>query len=277
MKGKFEAAAIRGVGIGLRAEHYDHIVENRPDVPWFEALTDNYLSSAGRHLRYLERIREDYPVTLHSVGMSLGSTDAFNMDYLSRIKQLAERLQPAFVSDHLAWTSVEGKYLNDLMPFPYTEETLIHMAERIRRVQDYFGRRILVENPSNCLSFRFSTMSEAEFIREVATQADCYLLVDVNNVYVSAMNSGFNALEFLGALPAERVKQFHLAGYEDRSDYLFDTHGYPVHDPVWRLYETALERFGPVPTLIEWDTDIPVFEVLMAEAHKAEECLREVE
>ncbi len=267
---------IKGVGIGLRSSHYQDILTHKPAVPWFEVLSDNYLSPGGMPLYYLERIRQYYPVNLHGVGMSLGSTDPLNLDYLLRLKRLAQRIKPAYISDHLAWISVNGYYLNDLMPLPYTKEVIEHLARRILQVQEFLGRQILLENPSLYLTFTESTMSEWEFIQELLEKADCYLLLDLNNVYVSATNQGFNPFDYLNALPANRVKEIHLAGYEEREDYLFDTHGYPVHNPVWQLYQGALERFGAVPTLIEWDTDIPDFEVLMVEASKAQQQLAKV-
>jgi len=268
--------AIKGVGIGLRSPHYQDILTNKPAVPWFEVLSDNYLNPGGMPLYYLEQIRQDYPVNLHGVGMSLGSTDPLNLDYLLRLKRLAQRIEPAYISDHLAWISVNGCYLNDLMPLPYTEEVMEHLAKRILQVQEFLGRQILLENPSLYLTFTESTMSEWAFIQGLLEKADCYLLLDINNVYVSATNQGFDSFDYLNALPANRIKEIHLAGYEEREDYLFDTHGYPVHNPVWKLYQGALERFGAVPTLIEWDTDIPDFEVLMAEASKAQQQLAKV-
>ena len=262
---------IKGVGIGLRSPHYQDILTHQPAVPWFEVLSDNYLSPGGMPLYYLEQIRHNYPVTLHGVGMSLGSTDPLNLDYLLRLKRLAQRIEPAYISDHLAWISINGYYLNELLPLPYTEQVMEHLAQRILQVQEFLGRQILIENPSLYLSFTDSTMPEWEFIQGLLEQADCYLLLDLNNVYVSATNQGFDPFDYLSALPTNRVKEIHLAGYEEREDYLFDTHGHPVHNPVWQLYQGALERFGAVPTLIEWDTDIPDFEVLMAEASKAQQ------
>lgn len=274
MIAQLPSLSIQGAGIGLRSPHYQDILNQKPAVPWFEVLSDNYLSSGGLPLYYLERVRQDYPVTLHGVGMSLGSTDPLNLQYLARLKRLAERVEPAHISDHLASISVGGHYLNDLVPLLYTEKESDRLAERILQAQDFLGCRILIENPSPYITFTDSTMTEWEFIREVVEKADCYLLLDVNNVYVSAKNHGFDPLQYLDAIPPNRVKEIHLAGYEEKEDYLFDTHGYPVHPPVWELYREAIARFGPVPTLIEWDTDIPAFEVLVAEANKAEEILQ---
>jgi hypothetical protein len=260
---------IQGAGIGLRPLHLDKILEERPDVAWFEVLADNYLGAGSAPQRRVERIRRDHPVTLHSVGLSLGSTDPLDARYLRRIKDLIERFDPAWYSDHLCWISVDGDYVHDLLPLPYTEEAARHVAGRIRQVQDVLGRRILVENVSSYLAYEASVLKEWEFLRLVAEEADCDLLLDVNNVYVSARNHGFDPRRYLAAIPPERVRELHLAGYDDRGTHLLDTHGSPVHAPVWGLYEAALARFGPVPTLLEWDTDIPGLEVLQAEAAKA--------
>jgi uncharacterized protein (UPF0276 family) len=265
----YQKKAIQGIGIGLRSPHYSYILENKPDISWFEVLADNYLISGGLPLYYLDKIRQDYPVTLHGVGMSLGSTDALNFTYLTRLKSLVEKIKPAYVSDHLAWISVNNHYLNDLIPLPYTEETRQHLAQRIIQVQEFLGQRILIENPSAYISFTHSTMTEWEFLQGLLKEADCYLLLDVNNVYVSAINQNFDPLNYLEQIPKNRVKEIHLAGYQEKENYLFDTHGYPVHEPVWELYKVALQNFGSIPTLIEWDTDIPEFEVLMAEANQA--------
>lgn len=263
------ATSIDKVGIGLRAQHYSYILENLPDIDWLEILSDNYFMSGGLPLYYLDKIREHYPVTLHGVGMSLGSIDPLNIDYLTRLKILIDRVEPIYVSDHLSWISVNNHYFNDLIPLPYNEESMTHLVLRITQAQEFLGRQILIENPSAYISFTNSTMTEGEFLQSLLTQADCYLLLDVNNLYVSAVNFNFDPIEYLQQLPKDRVKQIHLAGYEEKEDYLFDTHGYPVHPPVWELYKIALQTLGIVPTLIEWDTDIPEFEVLMAEANKA--------
>lgn len=260
---------ISEVGIGLRSLHYEYIINNKPDISWLEVLSDNYLMPGGLPLFYLEKIRQDYPVTLHGVGMSLGSSDALNFDYLTRLKSLINKIQPTFVSDHLSWISVNNHYLNDLIPLPYTDEIKTHLVEKISQVQEFLGQRILIENPSSYISFNHSTMTEAEFIKDLLNEADCYFLLDVNNLYVSAINQNFDAINYLNQIPINRVKQIHLAGYEDKQNYLFDTHGYPIHKPVWDLYEITLKRFGLIPTLIEWDTNIPDFEVLMKEANKA--------
>ncbi len=279
---RLHTGVVKGAGIGLRTKHYQdvlvredaqmqEVVENRPAVAWFEVLTDNYLGTGGLPRYHLRLVRENYPVTFHGVGMSLGSTDPLDRAYLARLKTLIADIEPAWVSDHLAWVSVGGRYLHDLMPFPYTREALDLFTKRIIEVQEFLGRRILVENPSSYLSFNNCEMSEWEFVAALAEQADCELLIDVNNVYVSAANNGFDPVEYLRAIPAERVTEIHLAGYENTGRYLYDTHGYRVRTPVWRLYRTALDLFGPRPTLIEWDNDIPDFGVLLEEAAKAQD------
>ena len=262
---------LHGVGLGLRSQHYAPILSTTPAIPWFEALSDNYLGG-GLPLWHLTAIRERYPLTLHGVGLSIGSADALNWAYLHRLKALADRIEPVYVSDHLAWVSSGGHYFNDLAPLPYTDSVLTYVADRIQQVQEFLGRRILIENLSPYLQFAGNDLSEWQFLAALAEKADCDLLLDVNNMYVNAMNHGFDPMEYLAAISIDRVKEIHLAGYEQQGSFLFDTHGKPVQPGVWALYERALERFGPVPTLIEWDTDIPSFDVLQAEAHKAEQC-----
>jgi uncharacterized protein (UPF0276 family) len=274
MDNAFIKTDISGAGLGLRSSHYQEIFETRPDVPWFELLSDNYMAAGGLPIQRAEQIRQNYPVTLHGVGMSLGSADPLNFEYLKRLKNLAEHLQPTYVSDHIAWVSVAGQYTHDLLPLPYTQDMLQHLNDRIQQVQDFLGRTILIENPSSYLTFTSSDMSESDFIKQLCLSSGCELLLDVNNVYVSAQNHGFDAAGYLAALPADKVKEIHLAGYEEMSGYLFDTHGYQVREPVWQLYKAALERFGNVPTLIEWDTDVPEFSTLLSEAKKAEQLMR---
>lgn len=263
------APSIQGAGIGLRSSHYQAILTTQPDIPWFEALSDNYMGDGGQPLDYLEQIRQLYPITFHGVGMSLGSTDPINEQYLKRLKKLIQRFQPTYVSDHLCWASFDGIHGNELFPMPYTEEAVKHLSERIQRVQDYLGQRILVENVSSYLSFRVDAIAEVEFLSEVAKKADCDILCDVNNIYVSAINHHFDPYDYLAALPKARVREMHLAGFEDQGTHLLDTHGARVHQPVWDLYAAALNYFGPVPTLIEWDTDIPDFCILQEEQAKA--------
>jgi uncharacterized protein len=258
-----------GFGVGLRAEHYGHILTARPPADWFEAITENYLDTGGRPLHILEQVRRDYPLALHGVALSIGSTDPLDDQYLTRLRALIERVEPALVTDHLCWTSVAGRPLYDLLPLPYTEESLWHVVERVRRVQDVLGRRIALENPSTYVAFRHSTMREWEFLAALAVEADCGLLIDVNNIYVSARNLGFEPHRYIDAIPPGRVAQMHLAGFTDMGSYLFDTHSAPVHEDVWALYRRAVARFGAGATLIEWDADIPSFERVHAEAERA--------
>lgn len=271
----FEQAVISGAGIGLRSQHYQEILADKPEVNWFEALSENYFGDGGLPLYHLEKVREHYPITLHGVGMSLGSTSPVDHHYLAKLKRLIDRFEPAYVSDHLAWVSVDGHFVHDLVPFPYTEEALKNFVQNVMQAQDYLGRSLLIENPASYLGFNCADMTEWDFLQEVVARTECDLLIDVNNIYVSAVNHGFDALEYIKALPPERIKEIHLAGYEDHKEYLFDTHGYRVHPPVWELYRSALNYFGPVPTLIEWDTDIPGFNVLMEEASIAGKLIRE--
>ncbi|HEX4984452.1 MAG TPA: DUF692 domain-containing protein [Burkholderiales bacterium] len=258
-----------GFGLGLRTDHYEAILGSRPAVDWFEALTENYLVPGGRPLHYLDRIRADYPVVLHGVSLSIGSTDALDRDYLAALKRLAARVEPAWISDHLCWTGVAGRNLHDLFPIPYTEEAAEHVAARVREVQDFLGRRILLENVSSYVAFRASEMSEWDFLSEVARRADCDILLDVNNVYVSAFNHGFDARAFLDGIPAPRVRQIHLAGHSHCGTHIIDTHDADIVDPVWELYAHAVRRFGRVATMIERDDHIPPLEDLVAELDRA--------
>jgi uncharacterized protein (UPF0276 family) len=246
-----------GFGLGLRVDHYETILNERPAVDWFEALTENYLVPGGKPLYHLTRIREHYPMVMHGVSMSIGSTQPLDRTYLAEVKALAQRIEPAWISDHLCWTGVAGKNLHDLMPLPYTDEALKHVAHRVRTVQDILGRRILLENVSSYVTFRDSRLSEWDFLRAVAEEADCLILLDVNNIYVSSINHEFDPREYLAAIPVERVQQIHLAGHQNHGDYLIDTHDHPVPDPVWALYADAVRRFGRVSTMIERDANIP--------------------
>lgn len=261
--------AALGIGIGLRTRHFGELLERRARVDWFEAISENFMMDGGRPLHVLERVRRDYPVVLHGVSLSIGTTDPLDRTYLAKLRALAARFEPTWVSDHLCWTGVRGHNLHDLLPLPWTEEVLEHVAERVGRVQDALGRRLVLENVSSYLSFSDSTLSEWEFLAALAERADCGILLDVNNVHVSATNLGFDPVAYLEALPPERLGQIHLAGFTDMGTYLFDTHSAPVSDEVWRLYARAVRRFGAVPTLVEWDADIPPFERLHAEAEKA--------
>lgn len=258
-----------GFGLGLRKQHYEYVLEHRPKVDWFEIISENYMVPGGRPLHMLDRVRAEYPLVMHGVSLSIGSSDPLDLDYLAGLKQLAERVEPAWISDHLCWTGVGGHNVHDLLPLPYTEEALRHVAERILRVQDFLGRRIAIENVSSYMSFRHSAMLEWEFLAAVAEAADCGVLFDVNNVYVSAFNHGFEALRYVEAIPPARVWQFHLAGHSDRGSFLLDTHDHPVKAEVWALYAETCRRFGRVSTLIERDDNIPELPELLAEAEQA--------
>ena len=262
-----------GFGLGLRTEHYHPILDSKFSeslkVDWFEVLSENYMVPGGKPLYFLDKIRENYPVVMHGVSLSIGSTTPLDADYLRDLRKLADRIQPAWVSDHLCWTGVHGQNMHDLLPLPYTEETAKHVAERVGIVQDYLGRRILLENVSSYASYIDSTMTEWEFITEVAEQADCLLLLDVNNIYVSSYNHQFNAKAFIDGVPASRIQQIHLAGHHNHGDYIIDTHDAPVIDPVWDLYEYAISRFGAVSTMIERDDHIPELAVLVEELQTA--------
>lgn len=262
-------APISGFGVGLRAEHYQDVLSGPRRTDWFEAISENYIDSEGQPLHYLERIRRDYPLALHGVALSIGSTDPLDHDYLTRLRRLIERTEPALVTDHLCWTAVDGRSFHDLLPLPYTEEALDHVIQRVARVQDYLGQRIALENPSSYVAFRDSVVAEWEFLAAVAVGADCGILLDVNNVYVSSRNLGFDPARYIESIPRDRVMQLHLAGFTDMGGYLFDTHSAPVHPEVWSLYRQAVRRFGTVPTLIEWDAEIPSFDRLCAEAQQA--------
>jgi uncharacterized protein (UPF0276 family) len=269
-----EARPFLGFGLGLRKEHYEAILKEPPQVDWFEILTENYLVDGGKPLHYLDRIRADYPLVMHGVSLSIGGTDPLNADYLNRVKALAQRIEPAWISDHLCWTGVDGLNLHDLLPLPYTEEALKHVVRRVGQVQECLGRRILLENVSSYVSYANTEMSEGEFLATVAEAADCLILLDLNNIRVSAHNHGFDPNDYLAHIPGERVWQFHLAGHLDRGDLLIDTHDRAIIDDVWTLYERAAARFGPVSAMIERDDDIPPLAVLVEELDRAR-CLGE--
>ncbi|TAM44535.1 MAG: DUF692 domain-containing protein [Gammaproteobacteria bacterium] len=267
-------------GIGLRAPHYRDVTETPPDVGWLEVHSENYFGDGGAPLHYLERARVHYPVSLHGVGLSLGSADPLNREHLRKLQQLIARIEPGLVSDHLSWSSIDGRYLNDLLPLPYTEEALDHIVARIVETQEFLGRRILVENPSSYLRYRHSTIPEWEFLTAAAERADCDILLDVNNVYVSACNHGFDPRVYLRAIPADRVQEIHLAGHtvkhHEDGDILIDTHNTRVCDVVWELYRETVARLGLRPTLIEWDSDLPALAVLVEEAAMADRILERV-
>ena len=265
-----------GIGVGLRTVHYGHIVESWPAVDWFEILSENYMNTAGRPLYFLDQIAERYPIVMHGVSLSIGSTDELDWDYLRELKALRERVGARWVSDHLCWTGVMGKNSHDLLPMPFTEEALRHTAKRIRAVQDFLGMPLVLENPSSYAEFAESTTDEATFIAELLRESDARLLLDVNNVYVSAFNHGFEASDYLKRLPLDRVVQFHVAGHTHHGTHIIDSHTGPVIDAVWQLLADAMRLGASAPVLLEWDADIPEFEQVHAEALRAKEVLKRV-
>lgn len=261
-------------GIGLRGQHHLRVLSESPPIAWFEAHTENYFADGGAHVEALARIRASYPLSLHGVGLSLGSADPLNMLHLERVRRALNRFEPALLSEHLSWSSIDGRFANDLLPLPYTDEALRHVSARIGQAQDFLGRQILIENVSSYLQYDCSRMPEWEFLAGVAAESGCGILLDLNNIYVAARNGGFEPLRYLNAIDPRCVQEIHLAGHScltfEGQTLLIDTHGTQVCDAVWDLYRAALRRFGDIPTLIEWDTDIPALEVLMAEAAKAD-------
>jgi len=265
-----------GFGLGLRPEHYDDILTGDPNVDWFEVISENYMIPGGKPLRILDEIRERYPVVMHGVSLSIASTAPLDLDYLTELKTLAGRVNPKWISDHLCWTGVHGVNLHDLLPIPYTQEALDHVVDRVKRVQDFLGRRLTLENVSSYVTFAQSEMSEWEFVSELATRADCWLLFDVNNVYVSAHNHGFSTRDFLHGVPRERIVQFHLAGHSHEGDHIVDTHDHPVCDEVWDFYRETVSHFGPVSTMIERDDNIPPLAEVVAELDVARKIAQDV-
>lgn len=264
------SSSISGAGIGLRNTHIEEILLTQPNVPWFEVLADNHTARGGLIPAQLAAIRQQYPLTFHCVGMSLAGTDPLDVDYLNTIKRMVDEIEPAWVSDHLCFTRFGQYHSHDLLPIPYTTETLKHVSERIDQVQNVLGQRILIENVSSYLEFEQSDLTEAQFIAELLNITDCRLLLDLNNVYVSAQNHNFSCLDYLNVLPLDLVQEIHLAGFDDRGDYLLDAHNNKVSDPVWSLYKHIIAKIPGVATLIEWDNDLPEFSVLLDEAKKAE-------
>ena len=264
-----------GVGLGLRTAHYSHILSERPKVDWFEIISENFLETEGRPLEVLDQIAEHYPIVMHGVSLSIGSTDPLDRGYLKQLRALRDRVEARWVSDHLCWTGVRGKNAHDLLPMPYTKATLAHVVGRVKAVQDFLGAPLVLENPSTYLEFAGSTMTEAEFLGAVAEEADCGILLDVNNVFVSSSNHGHDPRAYVAALPLDRVVQFHVAGHTDLGTHILDTHIGPVRDPVWRLFGEAHRLIGGASTLLEWDAEIPSFEVTHQEALRALEFTRE--
>ena len=258
-----------GYGLGLRPVHYQAILQDKPAVDWFEIITEDYLDIGGRPWYYLNQIKEQYPIVMHGVSLSIGSTDPLNYDYLKQVKALANRVDAAWVSDHVCWTGVNGLNMHDLLPLPYTEEALKHLIPRINTVQDFLERPLVLENASTYITYKQSNISEWEFLTAMTDAADCYLLLDINNIYVNSFNHGFNPLDYLNGIPAHRVKQFHLAGHKKFKTHIIDTHDKPIIKKVWDLYAAALQRFGKVSTLIERDDNIPPLNELITELEHA--------
>lgn len=270
---------LRLTGVGLRPPHYTDFIDAKPAVAWVEVHSENYLQPSGNALNNLEKIRKNYPVSMHGVGLSLGSADELNWQYLHRLKELVTRIDPCLISDHLSWSSIDGQYLHDLLPLPYNEETLAHLVTRIKQVQDYLQRQLLIENISSYVSFDESAIPEYEFINEVATQSGCGILLDVNNVYVSSRNLGFDASHYISKINASLVQEIHLAGFTvstiDGRDVLIDSHNRAVVPAVWELYRETIKMIGRKPTIIEWDDNIPSIDTLFTEAQRAENIMRE--
>lgn len=262
------SAALSGFGLGLRPEHYHDFITQKQPLDWLEILSDNYLVAGGKPLFYLEQIRQDYPLVMHGVAMNIGSLDPLDFDYLSAIKRLAKRIEPVLISDHLCWTGVHNQYLHDLLPLPYTDETIRHVANRIMQIQDFLGRRLVIENLSSYIQSD-TDMSEWAFVSAVCQQADCDLLLDINNIFVSSHNHGFDPLDYLYGIPATRVRQIHLAGHSQHDNYLIDTHDQPVCDAVWQLYQQVIHHLGFIPTMIERDGNIPPLSELLIEINRA--------
>jgi uncharacterized protein (UPF0276 family) len=258
-----------GVGIGLRTVHYGEILSAWPKIDWFEVLSENYLETGGRPLYVLDQIAERYPVVLHGVSMGIGNTDPLNHDYLQKLKALARRVGARWISDHLCWTGIAGRNVHDLLPMPYTEEALAHTIGRVKAVSEILEQPLILENPSSYVEFASSTLTEWEFLARLAKEADTGLLLDVNNVYVSSFNHGFDPNVYIDAIPAERVVQYHVAGHTNKGTHIIDTHSDHAVDEVWELYRRTYKRTGPTSTLYEWDEDIPDLEVVLAEARKA--------
>ena len=265
-----------GLGVGLRSKHYQHILETNPEVDWFEIISENYMDSQGRPRYVLDQIAERYPIVMHGVSMSIGSSDPLNFDYLTRLKKLATEINALWVSDHICWTGVAGRNTHDLLPIPYNDESLRHLVERVNIVQDFLERPLILENPSSYVTFTDSTLNEWEFVNRLVEETNCGLLLDVNNVYVSSVNHDFSPEEYLKQVPHQNVVQFHLAGHTNCGTHLIDTHDGEVIPPVWELYRQAHQLTGGVSTLLEWDAQIPEFPVLHQEVLKAKNFMNQV-
>ncbi len=265
-----------GFGLGLRTQHFADVLETRPNVDWFEVISENFMVAGGKPKYFLHAIREHYPMVMHGVSMSIGSTDPLDIEYLTKLKKLANEIQPQWISDHLCWTGLEGINSHDLLPMPYTEEAIQHIVERVQQVQDFLGRPFLLENVSSYISYTESEMSEWDFYSEVVKRSGCLMLLDINNIYVSSRNHHFNAEDYLNSIDPKYVRQFHLAGHSDFTDYVIDTHDHDIPDPVWELYQKACRRFGPISTMIERDDNIPPLNDLLLELEKAKSIAQDV-
>lgn len=265
-----------GYGLGLRPDYYEEILTQKPQIDWFEIITENYLIPGGKPLYYLDNIREYYPIVMHGVSMSIGSTDPLDFDYLKKLKALIHRIEPEWVSDHLCWTGIHGINTHDLLPLPYNQQSLKHIVSRIVQVQEFLGQPILIENPSSYVGFKQSDMTEWEFIVQMVKQSGCYILLDVNNVYVSSVNHQFNPMDFINAMPTDRVAQIHLAGHSNHGHYIIDTHDAPVIDNVWNLYSETIRILGEVSTMIERDDNMPPFSELIREINQAKRIAKSV-
>lgn len=258
-----------GFGLGLRSQHYQSVLDKAPKVDWFEIISENYMVAGGKPRYFLEKIRASYPIVMHGVSMSIGSTDPLNIGYLKQLKQLSTQVQPEWMSDHLCFTTVGGINSHDLLPMPYTEESLLHLTQRIHQVQDYLGREMVFENVSSYITYQHDEMQEWEFLAELAQQSGCKFLLDINNIYVSARNHNFDPMDYLNAIDPKWVQQIHLAGHSDFGTHIIDTHDHPVPDPVWQLYAEYIRKCGPVSTMIERDDNIPELSVLVSELEQA--------
>lgn len=272
-------SSLRLTGIGLRTPHYTEFIERRPEVAWVEVHAENYFGEGGKSLRVLEKLRHDYPISLHGVGLSLGSADELNWQHLKKLKDLITRIEPCLVSDHLSWSAIDGQYMHDLLPIPYTEEALANVVSRVQQAQTYLNRQILIENISSYIQYKSSTMPEYTFLKEVATQTGCGILLDVNNIYVSTTNLDEDPNAYLSAIPANLVQEIHLAGFTttiiNNKEVLIDSHNRAIVPAVWDLYRKTINLLGPKPTIIEWDKDIPPLETLCLEAYRAEKIIRD--
>ncbi len=267
---------ISGVGIGLRSQHTHEILTTLPDIDWLELLADNHLADGGQSVDQLDAIAQHYPLTLHCVGMSLASVEPLDLAYCQRIKRLAKRVNASWISEHLCFSAALGVYSHDLLPIPYNQESLAHCVQRVLHIQEILGERLLVENVSSYMTFQNSDMSEIEFICALAEQADCGLLIDVNNIYVNHLNHGLDGEAYIDQLPIDRVQEVHLAGYQQQENFVLDAHNNPVSEPVWALYQRLIERQPNLPTLIEWDNDIPPLQILLDEVQKARHIIQRV-